>query len=68
MSPTTAPSWNLDDLYKGLEDPAIQKDLQEAQEEGKRFVQDYEGRLALLKGDELAEAIGRDELLIIIAV
>ncbi len=37
--------WNLSDLYAGLDDPAIERDLNVAQERASAFAQKYRGRL-----------------------
>nr|WP_321455901.1 M3 family oligoendopeptidase [uncultured Cohaesibacter sp.] len=58
------PEWSLDDLYKGLDDPAIEEDYKLAQSEAEAFAADYQGKLAegLAKGgDDLAEAMKRYE-------
>jgi oligoendopeptidase F len=60
------PEWNLADLYLGLDDPQVQRDLDRADAESAAFEQDYKGRLAGLSGGSqaasaLAEAIKRYE-------
>ena len=58
------PEWSLDDLYKGLDDPAIEEDYKLAQSDAASFAADYQGKLAegLAKGgDELAAALDRYE-------
>ena len=45
----TLPEWNLADLYSGLDDPAIKRDLDRADAESVAFENAYKGKL-----DELA--------------
>jgi hypothetical protein len=40
------PEWNLDDLYSGLNDPAIKRDLDRADAECAAFEETYKGKLA----------------------
>ena len=42
------PEWNLDDLYCGLDDPAIKRDLDRADAECVAFEEAYKGKLAEL--------------------
>jgi oligoendopeptidase F len=60
------PEWNLNDLYSGLDDPAINRDLDRADSECIGFEQAYKGRLAELArtpqaGAALATAVRRYE-------
>src|SRR6266853_1606549 len=60
------PEWNLADLYGGLDDPRIKRDLDRGTAESVAFEQDYKGKLALLvdgagPGGALAQAIKRYE-------
>jgi oligoendopeptidase F len=55
------PTWNLADLYPGLDSPAIGSDLTDAHADAKAFRQQYEGRLAALDGDALAAGVRRYE-------
>jgi oligoendopeptidase F len=60
------PEWNLDDLYRGLDDPAIKRDLDRADAECLAFEEAYKGKLAQLArtadaGAALAEAVRRYE-------
>src|SRR5260370_33532600 len=62
------PEWNLADLYGGLDDPRIKRDLDRGTAESLAFEQDYKGKLALLvdgaePGAALAQAIKRYEAL-----
>src|SRR6266567_3539633 len=62
------PEWNLADLYAGLDDPRIKRDLDRGVAESLAFERDYKGKLAALAegpepGARLAEAIRRYEAL-----
>ena len=60
------PEWNLDDLYSGLADPAIERDLDRADAECAAFEEAYKGKLAGVAaaddgGATLATAVRRYE-------
>ena len=60
------PEWNLNDLYRGLDDPAIKHDLDRLDAECAAFETAYKGKLAELAataegGSALAEAVRRLE-------
>ena len=61
------PEWNLNDLYSGLDDPAIKRDLDRADAECAAFEDAYKGKLDELAGApdglaaRLAEAVRRYE-------
>jgi oligoendopeptidase F len=60
------PEWNLDDLYSGLDDPAIKRDLNRSDAECAAFEDAYKGKLAALAaapdgGAALAAAVRRYE-------
>ena len=62
------PEWNLADLYVGLDDPQVSRDLDRAMSESAAFEQEYKGKLGSLAdapqgGTALAEAIRRYEAL-----
>jgi oligoendopeptidase F len=62
------PEWNLADLYLGLDDPQVRRDLDRADRESIAFEQQYKGKLAELAGQAqagsaLAEAIRSYEAL-----
>src|SRR5215472_7184377 len=44
------PEWDLDDLYRGLDDPAIKRDLDRTDAECVAFEEAYKGKLADLAG------------------
>lgn len=59
MSQSAIPSWTLTDLYAGLDDPALQHDVQETLDHALDFENRYRGRIAagILSPAELAEAV-----------
>ncbi|HZD27652.1 MAG TPA: oligoendopeptidase F, partial [Xanthobacteraceae bacterium] len=62
------PEWNLADLYAGLDDPQVERDLARAAAESLAFAQTYKGKLAALAeqpeaGAVLAQAVTRYEAL-----
>jgi len=62
------PEWNLADLYGGLDDPAIARDLDRADADCAAFETAYKGKLAEMAaapggGAALAEAVRRYEAL-----
>jgi oligoendopeptidase F len=64
----TLPEWNLADLYLGLDDPQVKRDLDRGNAESEAFEHDYKGKLAALAGGPhaggaLAAAIKRYEAL-----
>ena len=66
----TLPEWNLDDLYPGMDDPALKRDLALSEPEAAAFEAKYKGKLdglAATSGAALAQAVvafeALDELL-----
>src|SRR5947209_8903661 len=62
------PEWNLADLYAGLDDPRVARDLDRADAESQAFEETYKGKLAALAegadaGRRLAEAVKHYEAL-----
>src|SRR6266850_2023097 len=60
------PEWNLSDLYAGIDDPAVKRDLDRADQYAVAFEEDFKGKLAALvevpdAGRTLAEAVKRYE-------
>ncbi len=53
----TAPEWDLNDLYAGVDDPRITADLGGAARQADSFRRAWQGRLAEASADALAEAI-----------
>jgi len=65
-APGKLPEWNLDDLYRGLDDPAIIRDLDRVDAECVDFEAAYKGKLAATAagasgGSALATAVRRYE-------
>ena len=42
------PEWNLSDLYSGIDDPAVKRDLDRADNYSVAFEEDFKGKLAAL--------------------
>src|SRR5262245_45048056 len=62
------PEWNLADLYAGIDDPAVKRDLDRAERYSIAFEEDFKGKLAARAGapdagKKLAEAVKRFEQL-----
>src|SRR5256885_8798848 len=62
------PEWNLTDLYAGIDDPKVKRDLDRADEYSKGFEDDFKGKLAAIAdspggGAKLAQAVIRYEQL-----
>ncbi|MDB5364719.1 MAG: oligoendopeptidase [Rhodospirillales bacterium] len=55
------PRWDLSDLYSGRESPAIEADLQRLAREATEFAKRYQGKVASLDGDALAESVAAYE-------
>ena len=57
------PSWDLSDLYAGIADPKIERDLKRAKRQARSFAARYQGELAKLSGAALATSISEYESL-----
>ena len=59
------PEWDLSDLYRNIDDPAVTSDLERAATEAREIKERYQGKLAGLavNGAELAKAIAAYEQL-----
>jgi oligoendopeptidase F len=62
------PEWNLDDLYSGMDSPAVARDLAAADADCAAFERDFKGKLGALAAGEgagaaLAQAVRRYEAL-----
>ena len=60
------PEWNLDDLYPGMDSPALKRDLEQSAADCAAFEQAYKGKLQVMAmgegaGRALAEAVKRYE-------
>ena len=51
------PAWDLSDLYKGIKDPQIQKDLAEYKKKAADFAKKYKGKLAGMNAAKMYEAL-----------
>mgnify|MGYP000398040517 CR=1 FL=1 len=54
------PEWNLDDLYVGMDDPALARDLKRSESDAAAFEERFKGKLEALakqSGAALAEAV-----------
>ncbi len=51
------PVWDLTDLYKGMDDPALSADLDTLEKDAKAFAATYEGRLADLDAEGMLAAL-----------
>jgi len=54
-------AWDLGDLYAGVDDPAIDQDLAQAEQDAAAFRERYHGTVAELDAAALAEAIAEYE-------
>ncbi len=57
-------NWNLDDLFAGPEDPAVEADLAAAEDDARAFQKAYSGRLEGLSGAELGAAVQEYEAIL----
>ncbi|MCQ2734713.1 MAG: M3 family oligoendopeptidase [Alphaproteobacteria bacterium] len=57
MKNNNMPAWNLSDLYKSMDDPQINKDLETYRKSALKFAKDYKGRLKDLSAEEFLKAI-----------
>ncbi len=57
------PEWDLDDLYKGVESPALARDLEDARARAEALAERHRGRVGALDGAALAELIAEYEKL-----
>jgi oligoendopeptidase F len=51
------PQWDLSDLYRGPDSPALQADLARLADDAEAFRRRYEGRIAELSGADLGRAV-----------
>lgn len=56
-SQLSVPEWDLNDLYRGADDPAIEADVAEVRRIAKEFSLRFRGRIAELSGPEFAGAV-----------
>ena len=55
------PLWNLDDLYPGVDSPALEQDFTSAEKDAQSFADTYAGTLESLDGDALGAAVAEYE-------
>ena len=55
------PAWDLSDLYKGIKDPQIKKDLSEYKKKAADFAKKYKGKLAELDAQKIYNALAEYE-------
>lgn len=60
-SPDNLPGWDLGDLYKGTDDPQIEKDLQSYRRLNKNLAAKYKGRLSDVSPDDFYQALQIEE-------
>ena len=51
------PAWDLSDLYKGMDDSQIKKDMETYRKSALKFAKTYKGRLAELSAEEFLKAV-----------
>ena len=51
------PAWDLSDLYKGIKDPQIKKDLAEYKQKAADFAKKYKGKLADMDAKQIYNAL-----------
>ena len=56
--------WDLSDLYAGIDDPVIDRDIQQTDEQAVQFDATYRGRVATLDPEEFYEAIATYETMV----
>ncbi|MBO6521493.1 MAG: M3 family oligoendopeptidase [Rhodospirillales bacterium] len=57
-------NWNLNDLFQGPEDPAVEADLTAAEKDARAFQKAFSGRLEGLSGAELGAAVQQYEAIL----
>lgn len=55
------PVWDLSDLYKAPNDPAVARDMKALEKQASAFAKAYAGKLTTLSGDALAKAVSEYE-------
>ena len=54
---TNLPAWNLSDLYSGIDDKQIEKDLKQYKDFNQKLADNYKGKVARLTADEFYQAV-----------
>ena len=55
------PAWDLSDMYKGMDDPKINADLEKLKKTAISFAKKYKGKLEKLKAEEFLDALKAEE-------
>ena len=56
MKESNLPAWDLSDLYNGIDDPKINKDLEKIRKLNLKLAKDYKGKIASLSPAEFLKA------------
>lgn len=56
-SPADVPGWDLSDLYKGMDDPQIEKDLQRYKKLNVALAKNYKGKFAAIAPSDFVKAL-----------
>lgn len=64
----TLPAWDLSDMYKGITDPKINKDLEKLRTGNASFAKKYKGKIKTLSAPEFAKMLKEKEKLSSIGV
>jgi oligoendopeptidase F len=59
----TLPVWDLKDLYRGMDDKKLERDLVRLEKEAAKFRKRYEGKLKRSRGERIAKAIVEYEMI-----
>lgn len=54
---TALPAWDLSDLYNGIDDPKIQKDLDKYKKNAEQLAKKYKGKIKDLSSEEFLQAV-----------
>ncbi len=57
-------AWDLSDLYRGVDDPAIDRDLDDADARADRLAEQYKGRIADLDAEGLSALLAEYEIIV----
>ena len=59
--PDSSPIWDLTDLYTGIDDAQLRRDLEHAKRDADHLSHTWQNKIASASGDELAQVIGEFE-------
>ena len=57
MTKNNLPAWDLSDLYQGIDDPKINKDIKDYNKHAAAFEKKYKGKLSLIPAETFAHAL-----------